>query len=508
VLLGSLVIAVIIRSPAMSNYSSKALPIVGLGLSVSGVLIPSVARSEGNSPKTKLPDPNVINKKIKQDYPPELFDDPNYTTETPTSAPGIEIDTPGSTGSKGSTGSTDSNLAVKKVVISKDGSTAAVGNANFTFVLPTPAVIALVVIVGGLALFPVVSLLLNSRKTLKADRNSWLAKLTDKFQKPRALESDEFLHQRAFEKLTAIAGRAEDIHAEKFGGAEFATFIKVKSYVAREIGEYAGLDNSIEMLNVAISTQNSFTVIDGSESRHCSTAQQELYKFVNGLLAAEIDSADFKRQIEQKLQEVIPLLKTEEGKVALQTYTKEIGKISEHPLGLKLLLLFKQYQFDDYSILRGVANTISQLGSEDLLNLDGLLLLVMVKYDVFEKLGPIIGISDDYNRPETYSKMLQYIGLKAGHEASYAKFQDLLLLIQEWGIHYKTIVNVRQKYNPKEFRLPKNFTGIVPGEELYKKYKDSLQHIESIEPTKSTGAKSTPIEKVAAPKAEVLVGMN
>jgi hypothetical protein len=128
-LLGSLVIAVIIRSPAMSNHSSKALPIVGLGLSVSGVLIPSVARSEGNSPKTKLPDPNAINKKIKQDYPPELFDDPNYTnstTGTSTSAPAIEIDTPGST---------DSNAAVKKVVISKDGSTAAVGNANFTFVL-------------------------------------------------------------------------------------------------------------------------------------------------------------------------------------------------------------------------------------------------------------------------------------------------------------------------------------------------------------------------------------
>jgi hypothetical protein len=41
-------------------------------------MIPTVARSE----KTKLPDPNVINKKIKQDYPPELFDDPNYTNST------------------------------------------------------------------------------------------------------------------------------------------------------------------------------------------------------------------------------------------------------------------------------------------------------------------------------------------------------------------------------------------------------------------------------------------
>jgi hypothetical protein len=140
----------------------------------------------------------------------------------------------------------------------------------------------------------------------------------------------------------------------------------------------------------------------------------------------------------------------------------------------------------------------------------------MVKYDVFEKLGPIIGITGEYNRPETYSKMLQYIGLKAGHEASYGKFQEFLLLIKEWGGHYKTIVNVREKYNPKEFRLSKNFTGTVPGEELYKKYKDSLQHIESIpqsggyanEPTNSTAPKSTPVEKVVDPKAEVLVGMN
>jgi hypothetical protein len=279
---------------------------------------------------------------------------------------------------------------------------------NYTFILPTPALIALIAIVGGLALFSVVSLLLNSKKFSSLARDSFFTKLTDRFQKPRVLESDEFLHQRALEKLMLIANQAENLDADKFSGPEFALFIKIKSYIARSIDEYAGLDDSIEMLNVAISTQNSFTVIDGSESRHCSSAQQELYKFGNGLLAENIDSGNFKQQIDRKFQEIIPLLKTEGGKVALQAYIKEMGKISEHPLGLKLLLLFKQYQFDDYSILRGVSNPIAQLGSEDLLNIDGLMLLVMTKYDIFEKLGPIVGIVDRYNRPETYSKMLQY----------------------------------------------------------------------------------------------------
>jgi hypothetical protein len=122
--------------------------------------------------------------------------------------------------------------------------------------------------------------------------------------------------------------------------------------------------------------------------------------------------------------------------------------------------------------LRSVSDTINKLGNEDLLNLDGLLLLVMTKYDIFEKLGPIIGVAEEHNRPETYAKMLQYVGLKAHHEESYQKFQDFLLLIKKWGIHYQTVSNVRQKYSAKEYRLSKGFTATIPGLELYKKYKD------------------------------------
>ncbi|WP_051038956.1 hypothetical protein [Chamaesiphon minutus] len=168
---------------------------------------------------------------------------------------------------------------------------------------------------------------------------------------------------------------------------------------------------------------------------------------------------------------------TEEGKVALRSYVAEISKISENPLGLKPILLFKKYQLDDYSTLRSVSNTINLLEAEDLLNLDALLLLVMVKYDVFEKLGPIVGIAEQYNRPETYSKMLQYIGLKSRHEVSYQKFQEFLLLLKQWETHYKTIVNVRNKYSEKDYQLPKEFGTEPPGFGLYQKYKDSFHLI-------------------------------
>jgi hypothetical protein len=351
------------------------------------------------------------------------------------------------------------------------------GAASYTFVMSTPAMIAIAVVVGGLALFPVISILLSSKKAAKLGKESLLSKWSDKFRKPQILESDKFLHNRTIEKLAQITNQAENLNADKFGNTEFMTFFKIKSYIARSIDEYANLDETIEMLQVAIDAQNSFSQIDSTESRYCSSGQQKLYTFVNSLLAQEIDVSVFRTQVAQKLEEVLPLLQTEEGKVALQAYVVEINKISQHPLGLKLMLLFKKYQLDDYSTLRGVSNTLAQLDSEDLLNLDALLVLVMTKYDVFEKLGPIVGIDEQYNRPETYSKMLQYIGLKSRHESSYQKFQEFLLLLKQWEIHYRSVVNVRTKYSETEYRFPKEFHSEVPGLKIYQKYKDSFHLI-------------------------------
>jgi hypothetical protein len=423
----------------MSNYLSKPSFILGLGLSTPTVLVTNVALAIAQS------DAKAI------------------LTELPVAAanPQIQVANPvQSTGTSSTAIGTNSNSSI-----------------NYTFVMSTPVAIALTAIVGGLALFPVVSLFLNSRKAAKLGQESLLSKFSSRFRKPQVLESDRFLHQRNFEKLAQITNQAENLNADKFGNTEFMVFFKIKSYVARAIDEYANLDEVIDMLTVAIGAQHSFLAIDSTESRYCSSSQQELYKFVNGLLTQDLEPTVFQAQIEQKLQEILPLLKTEEGKVALTTYVKEVSKISNNSLGLKLLLLFKKYQLDDYSTLRSVANTITQLESEDLLNLDSLLLLVMVKYDVFEKLGPIVGIEAQHNRPETYSKMLQYIGLKSRHEASYQKFKEFLLLLKQWETPYKSIVNVREKYSANEYRLPPDFNAEAPGMALYQKYKDSFHLI-------------------------------
>ncbi len=452
----------------MSKYLPKLSSLMGLSLSIPSILVTDVARSQSNrkvSPST-LPTAEEINKKIQQNYPPELLGESTATPNQPAEV-SVERQTINSTKSP----------QVPSINLPSNSNHTAIGTSTYTFILPTPALIAAAVLIGGIALFPVVHLLFNSKKAAEIGKNSILSKLMDRFQKPKVLESDVFLHQRNFDKITQIAAKAEKLDADKFGNTEFMEFFKIKSYIARSMGEYANLDEIVELFNVAIGAQASFSAIDSIESRNCSTNQQEFYKFVLTLLAQGVELDEFSTKIDLKLQEILPRLKTEEGRVAVEAYKQESIKIAKHPLAVKLLLLFKKYQLDDYSILRSVANTLNLLEAEDLLNLDSLLLLVMTKYEIFEKLGPIVGVSEENNRPETYSKMLQYIGLKARHEVSYQKFQEFLVTLKQWDVHNQTIVNLRQKYNAKEYRLPKNFTAELPGEDMYEKYKDSFHLI-------------------------------
>ena len=451
----------------MSNkHLPKPLHSFGLGLSIQTIIGQASAvraqSSQDRDFRVNIPTADEINKKIERNYPQELVGEgETKPTPSPSIAP---------TASSGTT---------------------ALTAANYTFILPTPALIAIGVIVGGLALFPILHLLLTSKKAAELGKNSALAKLGDKLQKPQILESDAFLHQRHFEKLAQIANRVENLHADKFGNTEFMAFFKIKSNIARSLAEYANLDNIIELLKISIETQHSFATIDSTESRYCSSSQQELYKYVNTLYAQNLEHEKFTELVDVKLQEVLPKLKTDEGRQVLQNYAKETAKIARHPMAIKLLMSFKKYNLSDYSILRNVSDTINLLDGEDLLNLDGLMLLVMVKYEIFEKLGPIVGVAEEHNRPETYGKMLQYIGLKARHENSYEKFQEFLVALKQWEIHYKTVCNVREKYDAKEHRLPKDFTAQIPGAELYQKYKNSFHLIATAAPATQI---PTPVE--------------
>jgi len=283
-------------------------------------------------------------------------------------------------------------------------------------------------------------------------------------------ESTVFLYNRAMSDIRILGKNMQIIDNEKFGNGEFLVFIKIKYLLNKNLDEYAGLLESIQLLQLAIDTKDSFIAIDQTELRYRGSKQQDFYQYVEELLANHGSIESFRQDIQLKLSEAITQTKTEEGKVALNAYSKHLNRLSEHELGLKLLSLFKAYQLADYSVLREISELVQSLGKSDLQDYKTLVSLVMTNYSSFEKLRKIISVSDKNNNPETYARMIQYIGLSYRHGLSYIKFEELMGITKRWFRPYQTALSIRAAHPPHQYKQPIDFAPDFLGEEVYFKY--------------------------------------
>ncbi len=290
-------------------------------------------------------------------------------------------------------------------------------------------------------------------------------------------ESALMLHNREMMDIKVFAKTAEAIDSEKFGSEEFLQFVRLKYAITRDLDEYKGLDQSIELLKVAIDAKDSFISIDQTELRYRGTKQQDFYQYVEDLLNNETTRTDedlFRERVTAQLDELLPQVKTEEGRTALQAYAHHLDTLSESRLGLKLLALFKTYQLADYSILKIISDIIQGLNKKDLMNLKGIESLVIINYQVFEKLRKIIGISASQHKPETYALILQYIALSYRHGLSYLKFDELINILKKWSRHYHALNGIRSAHPSEQYKQPQEFSDPIPGIAIYEKYKKSL----------------------------------
>lgn len=327
------------------------------------------------------------------------------------------------------------------------------------------------IVLFGLWLIPTLNYI---GKTFIFGKDGLVDDLQDKFGKPEVPEGSVFMHDRALKDLEKIAQKVGRINGEKFGSKEFLLFVKIRQSIEKGLEEYKAIGDRAELLKVAITAQSSFLRIEQTELRFRSRNQQEFYQFIIDSLNQDLEKAKFRNQVKRKLADIIPLLNTEEGRNALQSYLKEIDKISEHKLGLRLLALFKKYQLADFTILKRVSDIVDQFKEYDLLTAKSLVTFVINDYEIFEKLGPIIGVTESESSPETYANILQHIGLISRHEKSYEKFQQLLETLRKWQKSYKTISMIRQEYQSSEYRIPEEFSQDIPGINIYKKYEKFL----------------------------------
>lgn len=295
-----------------------------------------------------------------------------------------------------------------------------------------------------------------------------------KFGKPPVPEGSVNLHGRYFKELTSIGMKAEKINNEKFGSQEFLLLVRIKISMAKEAEGYRGLGNCVDLLQAGIIAQKSFMRLEQTEIRYRSRKQQEFYRYVAENLQGEIDKEAFIEKIQQKQTEIVPLITTEEGKDAIDAYTKELNVLGQYKLGLKLLALFHQYELKDFSILKKIADVVETFKSKDLVNSDDLISPVLENYESFEKLSPIIGLSVAESTPQAYAKILQVIGLTNRHGKAYLEFDQLVQLLKKWETAYKAIALVRQEYIESKYDIPAEFKQDPPGWNIYQRYAEYL----------------------------------
>jgi len=307
----------------------------------------------------------------------------------------------------------------------------------------------------------------------EAINEGFLDDLKDKFGKPKVPEGSVFLHNRSFTKISDIALKAVKVNDEKFGAEEFLFYVKIKHNIRKGGEEYQQLNNRVELLRAAILAQKSFLRLEQTELRYRSRKQQEFYRFVADNISDSSDNIDkqvFNNKVKKKQAEILPLITTEEGRAALDSYVKEINVISQYDLGLKLLALFKQYELADFSILKTISDIVETLQAKDLLTAKNLVSLVIENYEVFEKLSPILSISKAESSPAVYARILQIIGLIERHADAYIKFGQLVELLKKWDKLHQSIAMVRQAYTSDKYTIPQEFKEKIPGLNVYQKY--------------------------------------
>lgn len=296
----------------------------------------------------------------------------------------------------------------------------------------------------------------------------------ENYGKPQVPEGSLTLHNRALKEITLIGNKAEKINNDKFSSEEFLLLVKIKINMSKEAEGYKGLGNCVELLEAAIIAQKSFLRLEQTELRYRSRKQQEFYQYVADILNENLDREAFSEKVDRKQTDILPAITTEEGKAAIATYVKELKILSKYKLGLKLLSLFKQYELKDFSILKRVSDVVEGFQGVDLISSDNLISPVLENYESFEKLGPILGISEADSTPKAYAKILQVIGLTNRHGRAYLEFEQLVELLKKWEKPYKTIAMVREEYTEDKYTLPPEFKEDIPGKSTYQKYSEYL----------------------------------
>ncbi|MFM7381519.1 MAG: hypothetical protein ACKO1W_00435 [Microcystaceae cyanobacterium] len=292
--------------------------------------------------------------------------------------------------------------------------------------------------------------------------------------KPKVSESDVFLHNKAFNELRVLARAAIAADNERFSQQEFLLFSKIQFLFNNQIKEYAGLPAYLQAFNAVLEAQKSCVILSQLEMSCQGSKQQTFYQFVNQEVLELEDAGQIQQVITARLQEVSPQVMTEDGRLKLAAYVQEIVSLLAYPQAIDFYRQFKTTALDKLQSIHSLASVIKTLKEDSVMELINLIRLTMEYYDDFEVMGEMIGLPEDRRSPDTYGRMIQYLGLSYRYQDAYPKYQILLQKLQQWYKPYQTVSQIRRAHPPEQYRQPEEFSRSIPGLTLFLKYRNSL----------------------------------
>jgi hypothetical protein len=282
-------------------------------------------------------------------------------------------------------------------------------------------------------------------------------------------ESSKFVHRREFAKISVLARQAQQIDHEKFTGKEFLTYLRVEAELTQS--QVTGLYQSAQYLKAALAAKRYFDQIWQVEMQYLGRKQQEFYHFVEGLLAQPLPGDEFREQLNDTLTLTLPDVVNEQGRSALKSYAKAIYDLSHYEYGLELLHQFKRYDLVDYMILRDIDALIAKLKLMDLTHEQVVLPDIILNFEAFEQLAPIIRLPQPLVTPEGFANLVHFMALEAKHQVAYQQFKQLVTVLEKWRGVYDQLQEIRRSHSPKQYRLPQEFCLKLPGENIFEKYR-------------------------------------
>jgi len=292
--------------------------------------------------------------------------------------------------------------------------------------------------------------------------------------KPKVSESDLFLYNKALNEIEKIAQQAISIDNEKFSQSEFVLFAKVQYCFNNDSGSYQGLKPYLKRLQSAFKAQQIYTTLSQIEMGCMGSKQQVFYDYCHQLLQQNLSGEALSHQVAIKLTEILTQVKTDTGKIHLESYAEAMNQLAPDPTAIAILNRFKGEQQGDYATMKTIVEVMNRFKEADVSDLRTVMHATMAYYDDFEILGEIIDLPEARRSPDTYARLLQYLALEKRHQLSFMQFQGLVNVLRQWYKPFRVLTSLRKLYPAEQFRQPGVFQFPIPGLALFKKHQNSL----------------------------------